>query len=139
MSTISPLKALVDLLKSDPIVLHAVGEVVVYGLTVPAITGEIDDEWATHLPRRMILVREAGGLPRDGVGPLSWPRFDLRCYGTGVLDASNLSHQVFNRLFGAANRATGIVAITLNAGPDSGREKATGWAFCDRGFDVLVG
>ena len=137
MST-SPLRAIVDLLRNDPVVVHAVGEVVVYGQTVPAITGEIDGEWAKLMPRRVVLVREAGGLPRDDVGPLSWPRFDIRCYGGGALDASNLSHQIFGRLFGKVNRASGVVAITLTGGPDSGRESASGWAWTDRTYEVLA-
>ena len=137
MST-SPLKAIVDLLRNDPVVVHAVGVVVVYGQTVPAITGEIDGEWAKLMPRRIVLVREAGGLPRDDVGPLSWPRFDIRCYGGGALDASNLSHQIFGRLFGKVNRATGVVSITLSSGPTGGRESRTGWPFCDRSYQLLA-
>ena len=138
----NPLAAIIDMLKSDSVVVHAVGEITIHGETMPAITGEIDDEWATHLPRRMILVREAGGLPRAGAGPLSWPRFDVRCYGAdpgGVWDASELSRQVFNRLFGKANRVSGIVAVTLNAGPTPGREPGTGWAYNLRTYDVLQG
>ena len=37
------------------------GSVTVYRHTVVAITGEIDNEWAKSMPRRMVLVREAGG------------------------------------------------------------------------------
>ena len=138
----NPLQAIIDLLTSDPVVLHAVGEITVYGETVPAITGEIDGEWAKSMPRRMVLVREAGGLQKTGVGPLSWPRFDVRCYGEdpgGIWDASELSRQIFNRLFGKVNRATGVVAVTLNAGPTSGREPDTGWAYNLRTYDVLRG
>ena len=139
MIAISPLAALVEMLKADPIVVHAAGTVTIYGETVPAICGEIDDEWSRLMPRRVVLVQEAGGLPRDDVGPLSPLRFDVRCYGADAWGASELSRQVFNRLFGAANRATGIVAITLAAGPDSGRESGTGWAWTDRSYDVLAG
>ena len=138
----SPLKAIVDILRADPVVLHAVGEITIHGETMPAITGDIDGEWAAHMPRRMVLVREVGGLTKTGVGPLSWPRFDVRCYGAepgGVWDASELSHQIFNRLFGKVNRVSGVVAVTLNAGPTGGRESDTGWAYNLRTYDVLRG
>ena len=138
----NPLQAIIDLLKADPVVLHAVGEITVYGQTVPAITGEIDSEWAKAMPRRVVLVREVGGLAKTGVGPLSWPRFDVRCYGAdpgGAWDASELSHQIFNRLFGKVNRVAGVVAVTLNAGPTSGREPDTGWAYSMSTYDVLRG
>ena len=138
----NPLQAIIDILKSDPVVLHAVGEITVYGQTVPAITGEIDGEWVKSMPRRVVLVREAGGLPKTGVGPLSWPRFDVFCYGAdpgGAWDASELSRLIYNRLFGKVNRVTGLVAITLNAGPTSGRDPGTGWAYSLRTYDVLRG
>ena len=138
----NPLQALLDMLRADPVVAHAVGEVVVYGQAVLAITGEIDDEWAKLMPRRMVLIREAGGLPKTGVGPLSWPRFDVRCYGNdpgGVWDASELSRLIARRLFGRHNMVTGLVAITLNAGPIPGREPDTGWVYNMRTYDVLQG
>ena len=138
----SPLKAIIDMLKADPVVVHAVGEITVYGETVPAITGDLDEAWAKSMPRRMVLVREVGGLPKTQPGPLSWPRFDVRCYGAdpgGIWDASELSRQIFNRLFGKVNRASGVVAVTLNAGPTSGREPDTGWAYNLRTYDVLRG
>ena len=94
------------------------------------------------MPRRMVLVREAGGLPKIGISTLSWPRFDVRCYGKdpgGVWDASELSQQIFDRLFGRHNMVAGLVAITLNAGPTSGREPDTGWAYNLRTYDVLQG
>ena len=138
----SPLKAIIDMLKADPVVVHAVGEIMVYGKTVPAITGEIDREWAKSMPRRMVLVREVGGLPKTEPGPLSWPRFDVRSYGEdpgGIWDSSELGRQISNRLFGKVNRATGIVAVTLAAGPTSGREPDTGWAYSMSTYDVLRG
>ena len=138
----NPLQALIDLLRADPVVAHAVGEVVINGQTLPAITGDIDDAWAEHMPRRMVLVREAGGLPKTDVGPLSWPRFDVRCYGAdpgGVWDASELSRLIDSRLFGKVNRAAGIVAVTFSAGPTPGRESDTGWVYNLRTYDVLQG
>ena len=138
----SPLQAIVDLLRNDPVVVNAVGTVMVYGQRVAAVCGEIDGEWSRHMPRRVVLVREAGERPRTGVGPLSWPRFDVRCYGAdpgGAADASELSHQIDGRLFGKVNRATGVVAVSLNAGPQSGRESRTGWAYVDRTYDMLAG
>ena len=135
---INPYAALIDLLKADPVVVNAVGEVVVHGQTVPAITGNIDDAWAKLMPRRVVLVLEAGGLPRTGVGPLSWPRFDIRCYGADVLDSSELSRLLSDRLFGKVNRAAGVVAITLNAGPTVGREFDTGWAYALTTWDMLT-
>ena len=138
MST-SPLEAIIDVLRADPIVLHALGgQITVYGEMVAAVTGELDGAWAAHMPRRLILVREAGGHPRAGVGPLSWPRFDVRCYGSNAWDASQLSHEISGRLFGKVNRASGIVAVTIVDGPESGREPRTGWAFCDRSYQVLA-
>ena len=63
------------------------------------------------MPRRMVLVREAGGLPKTGIGStLSWPRFDVRCYGKepgGVWDASDLSRTIYDRLFGRHNMVSG--------------------------------
>ena len=136
----NPLLSLVDMLRADKVVTHAVGEVTVYGQTMAAITGEIDDEWAKHMPRRLVLVTEAGGLGQTSIGPLSWPRFDVRCYGAnpgGWWDASELSRLVFNRLFAQHNMVTGLVAITLNAGPRPGRDADTGWVWNERTYDVL--
>ena len=127
------------MLTADPIVLHAVGEITIYGETMAAITGEIDDEVARLMPRRLVLVQEAGERPRTGVGPLSWPRFDVRSYGVGAWDASELSYRVDARLFGKVNRASGVVAVTLAAGPTSGHEPDTGWAWTSREYDVLAG
>ena len=138
----NPLQALVDMLRADPVVAHAVGEVTINGQKLPAITGEIDDEWSKLMPRRMVLVREAGGLAKTEIGPLSWPRFDVRCYGAdpgGVWDSSELSRLIANRLFGRHNMVTGLVAVTLNAGPTPGREPDTGWAYSLRTYDVLQG
>ena len=140
--TINALSSMIALLRADPVVAAAAGSVKVYGQVLPAITGEIDGEWKTPMPRRMVLVREAGGLPKTNVGPLSWPRFDVRCYGKepgGVWDASELSRIVYDRLFGSINRVTGLVAVTLNAGPTPGREADTGWAYNLRTYDVLQG
>ena len=138
----NPLFGLVDMLRNDVVVRHFVGEVTVYDQTLPAITVEIDSEWGRHMPRRMVLVSEAGGLGQTGIGPLSWPRFDVRCYGAepgASWDASELSRQVFNRLFGRHNMVAGLVAITQLAGPIPGRELDTGWAYTLRTYDVLQG
>ena len=138
----NPLQSLMEMMRADPVVAHAVGEVTVYGRTMVAITGEIDDEWSKLMPRRMVLVREAGGLAKTERGPLSWPRFDVRCYGAdpgGVWDSSELSRLIANRLFGRHNMVTGLVAVTLNAGPTPGREPDTGWAYSLRTYDVLQG
>ena len=140
--TINALKSMVDLLRADTVVVAMVDSVTIHGETLPAITGEIDDEWAKFMPGKVILVREAGGLPKTERGPLSWPRFDVRCYGKdpgGVWAASDLSQKIFDRLFGKHNMATGLVAITLNAGPTPGREPDTGWAYNLRTYDVLQG
>ena len=140
--TINALSSMIALLRADSAVAAATGSVTLYGETLPAITGDIDDEWAKLMPRRMVLVREAGGLPKTERGPLSWPRFDVRCYGKdpgGVWDASELSRQIFDRLFGKHNMATGLASITLNAGPTPGRETDTGWAYNLRTYDVLQG
>ena len=140
--TINALASMISLLRSDTAAAAATGSVTLYGETLPAITGDIDDEWAKLMPRRMVLVREAGGLPKTERGPLSWPRFDVRCYGKdpgGVWDASELSRLIFDRLFGQHNMVTGLVAITLNAGPTPGRESDTGWAYNLRTYDVLQG
>ena len=138
----NPLQSLMDMMRADPVVAHAIGEVEVYGQTMVAITGEIDEEWAKCMPRRLVLVREVGGLPKTERGPLSWPRFDVRCYGAdpgGVWDSSELSRLIANRMFAQHNMVTGVVAITLNAGPTSGREMDTGWAYNLRTYDVLQG
>ena len=140
--TLNALSSMISFLSSDTEVAAAVGSVTLYGQTLPAITGEIDEEWTKLMPRRTVLVREAGGLPKTERGPLSWPRFDVRCYGKdpgGVWDASDLSHKIFDRLFGKHNMVTGLVAITLNAGPTPGREPDTGWAYNLRTYDVLQG
>ena len=140
--TSNALSSMIALLRADTEVAAATGSVTLYGETLPAITGDIDDEWAKLMPRRMVLVREAGGLPKTERGPLSWPRFDVRCYGKdpgGVWDASELSRLIFDRLFGQHNMVTGLVAITLNAGPTPGRESDTGWAYNLRTYDVLQG
>ena len=108
---IDALKAMIDLLRADTVVKAEVGSIRVYGQTLPAaITGEIDSEWAKHMPRPMVLVREAGGLEKTGVGPLSWPRFDVRCYGKepgGIWEASKLSRIIFDQLFGQGKDAEG--------------------------------
>ena len=139
----NPLLSLTIMLQADPVVAQAVGEVEVYGQTFPAITGgEIDREWAKHMPRRMVLVSEAGGQGQTSVGPLSRPSFDVRCYGKdpgGVWDASELSRTIFDRLFARHNMVTGLVAITLASGPTSDREPDTGWAYNLRTYNVLQG
>ena len=140
--TINALSSMIALLRADTVVTAEVGSVTIYRQTLPAITGEIDGEWAKLMPRRMVLIREAGGLEKTSVGPLSWPRFDVRCYGKepgGVWDASELSRIIFDRLFARHNMVTGLVAITLNAGPTPGREADTGWAYNLRTYDVLQG
>ena len=140
--TINALGSMIALLRADTVVAAAVGSITVYRQTLVAITGEIDKEWAKFMPVRMVLIREAGGLEKTGVGPLSWPRFDVRCYGKepgGVWDASELSREIFDRLYGNHNMVTGLVAITLNAGPTPGREADTGWAYNLRTYDVLQG
>ena len=140
--TINALSSMIALLRADTEVAAAAGEVTVYGHRLVAITGEIDKEWSRSMPGRMVLVREAGGLPKTEVGPLSWPRFDIRCYGGepgGMWDASELSRIVYDRLFARHNMVTGLVAITLNAGPTPGREADTGWAYNMRTYDVLQG
>ena len=140
--TINALSSIIALLRADTEAAAAAGPVEVYGQKLPAITGDIDSEWAKLMPRRMVLVREAGGLAKTEIGPLSWPRFDVRCYGAdpgGVWDAAELSREIFDRLYGNGNRVTGLVAITLNAGPTPGRETDTGWAYNLRTYDVLQG
>ena len=147
--TINALKSMVDLLRADTVVAAMVDSVTIHGRTFPAITGEIDDEWAKFMPGNVVLVREAGGLAKTGVGPLSWPRFDVRCYGKdpgGVWAASELSRIIFERLLGLHQvvgeripMVEGLMAITLNAGPTPGREPDTGWAYNLRTYDVLQG
>ena len=44
--TINALASMIALLRADTEVAAAVGSVTVYGQTLAAITGEIDDEWA---------------------------------------------------------------------------------------------
>ena len=108
--TLNALSSIITLLRADTEAAAAAGSVTVYGATLPAVTGDIDGEWAKLMPRRMVLVREAGGLPKTEVGPLSWPRFDVRCYGKdpgGVWDASELSREIFDRLYGSVNRVAG--------------------------------
>ena len=135
----NPLQSLVDVLRADPVVREAVGKVTVYGQTIVAVTGELDKEWAKFMPRRLILVQEAGGLAKTEIGPLSWPRFALFSYGSGTWEASELSRLISNRLFGQHNMVTGLVAITQLSGPIPGREDDTGWAWNLRTYDVLQG
>ena len=109
----------------------AVGSIRVYGHTryPAAITGEIDNEWAKFMPRRMVLVREAGGLEKTGVGPLSWPRFDVRCYGKepgGVWDASELSRIIYDRLFGQGKEPGGRVPMAEGLGNHAQRRAHVG-------------
>ena len=138
--TVNALSAVVALLRADAVVAAAVGNVTVYGQSVPAITGEIDDKWDALMPRRVVLVREAGGLAKDELSPLGYPRIDVRCYGKdpgGVWDASELSRVVYEQLQGAQDKVEGIGAITMAAGPTSGREPDTEWAYNLRTYDVL--
>ena len=79
--TVNALASIIALLRADTEAAAAAGSVTVYGETLPAVTGDIDGEWAKLMPRRVVLVREAGGLPKTGISTLSWPRFDVRCYG----------------------------------------------------------
>ena len=140
--THNALSSMIALLRADSVVAAEVGSITVYKVTQPAITGEIDKEWAQLMPRRMVLIREAGGLAKTEVGPLSWPRFDVRCYGKepgAVWDASELSRIIYDRLFARHNMATGLVAITFDAGPTPGREDDTGWAYNLRTYNVLQG
>ena len=140
--TVNALHSMIALLRADTVVKAEVGSVTVYRQTLVAITGEIDNEWAKLMPRRIVLIREAGGLAKTERGPLSWPRFDVRCYGKepgGTGDASELSRIIYDRLFARHNMVTGLVAVTLNAGPTPGREPDTGWAYNLRTYDVLQG
>ena len=68
--SINALGSMIALLRADPDVAAAVGSIEVYGETLVAVTGDIDDEWGKHMPRRMVLVREAGGLAKTESGPL---------------------------------------------------------------------
>ena len=45
--TINALSSIIALLRADTVVAAEVGSVTVYRQTLPAITGEIDDEWGT--------------------------------------------------------------------------------------------
>ena len=136
--------AIIAMLREDAVVVAATGEVKVYGTTLPAITGDIDGEWAAQMvpPRRMALVIGAGGLPNTTLNSLSYPRFDLRCYGKepgGRYDADELSRIIHEQLFGTHDRVRGIIAVTQSAGPTPGREPDTRWAFTLRTYDVLAG
>lgn len=135
----NPLFGVVAMLQADPVVRHVVGEGTVYGQTMAAITVEIDSEWGRLMPRRLVLVIEAGSQGQTDLGPLSWPRFDIRCYGESAWDASELGRLVFKRLFARHNMVNGLMAITLSAGPTPGRDDDTKWPYSLRTYDVLHG
>ena len=66
------------------------------------------------------LVIGAGGLPNTTLNSLSYPRFDLRCYGKepgGRYDSDELSRIIDEQLFGSHDRVRGIIAVTQSAGP----------------------
>ena len=135
----NPLFALIKMLRADVVVRHVVGEAEVYGQATTAIVGEIDGEWASLMPRRLILVSEAGGLAQASVGALARPSFDVACYGKDSWDASELSRMIFRRLFGRHNAVAGLIAITQLAGPTPGRDEDTQWAYNRRTYEVLSG
>ena len=48
-----PCYALIEMLRADPVVIHYVGQVEIYGRKIPAITGEIDGAVGLDImPRR---------------------------------------------------------------------------------------
>ena len=134
--------AIIGMLGEDSVAIAEAGSVTVYGQSLPAITGEMDDEWAALMPRRMVLVMDGGGLPNVTKNSLAYPRFDVRCYGAepgGRYDSRELSDRIDECIFGAHDRVRGIVSITQAAGPTPGREPDTEWAFTLRTYDVLAG
>ena len=141
MTITNPLFSIIEILRANSEVAAEVGSVTINGQTLVAVTGEIDDEWIKLMPRQVVLVREAPGLPKDDQGPLGYPRIDVRCYGKepgGVYEASKLSLVVYSVLQGSRDMARGIAAITLNSGPTPGREPDTEWAYNLRTYDVLA-
>ena len=58
--TINALSSIIALLRADTEAATAVGSVTVYGQTLPAVTGDIDDEWAKLMPAP------------DGAGARGW-------------------------------------------------------------------
>lgn len=137
MTTTNSLSAVIAMLRANAAVAAAVGNITVYGQSVVAVTGEIDDEWAKHMPRRMILVIETGGLSKDTISPLGYPRLDVRCYNTSVWEASELSRKVYEQLQAHSDLNSGIVSVTLSGGPTGGREPDTEWAYNLRIYDIL--
>ena len=129
-------------LKADSVVTAAVGNVTVYGQTVPAIIGgEIDDEWAKLMPRRLVIVRSAGGTREPDNTPRIDARIDIRCYGKdpgGMQDAEDLSVIIYEQLHGKQDLPAGLGAIVMSAGPTPGRDPDDEWPYNLRTYEVLA-
>ena len=138
----NPITTLVNLLRADADVAAAAGTITVYGQKVVAVVaGDIDDQVAALMPRRLVLVEEAGGTRPEDQTPRSYPRVDVTCYGAargGAYDASMLSWVVYHALQGAQDRRCGLGAVTMEAGPHSGRDGTLKAAINVRTYRLLA-
>jgi len=103
---VNPISAVVALLRSDPDIADAVGNVRLYGETVPfilggEITGDAKDlmlDVVTGDQPGCILVTEAGAARRPMSAPVITPRVDIRCYSKTIEEASELGLVVHDKL-----------------------------------------
>ena len=145
MTIPNPVAAVVALLRATPDVADAVGSVTLYEESVPFIIGgRLRDDMISLMPRRCIVVREAGSIRRAMSTPLQTASVDIFCYGQDPdddYDASELGYAVHGRLQSMSparvNNAA-ILSATLVGGPTPGEEPEVGWMFSLRTYNVLI-
>ena len=127
------IKALVDLMLADVPVAALVGTRV-YG-------GEIPRTEASTTPRKLMILRYAGGAPNNDYVELTEPRVDMICYGETPQAADQVrraGHDVMKTLTRKAQSSVLLHRANHSGGPIPFRDPDTEAPASMNSYDVLA-
>lgn len=119
-------------------------------LTVTAVTtlvatriygGDLDEDEVVNMPRKNVVIAQAGGIEEFRTATISRPRFDIFSYGEGYYQAGQVDRAVADALK-AISRTVANSTLLHTAGygqPVRLKHPAAGWEYMLRSVTIIAG
>jgi len=95
----------------------------------------------SSMPRKCVVIMEAGGIERNDYLPINQPRLDIYCYGETYYEAGRLDRAVAYALKHLKRLTISnslIHGVALGTGARSLRDPDTGWRLKMRSITVSI-
>lgn len=103
--------------------------------------GEIPGAQAASMPRKCLVIKDAGGPENNGFLTLHSQRFDAFCYGETPYEANKVRRAVYSSLKSLSRRAQGaslIHSVMVSGGALFQRDPDTDWPIRVQSFLALA-